>query len=256
MENWSKADLKNYLDEKADTYESVRFLESDPLGVVHRVSDTKDIELFGLLVALIAWGNRKSIIQSAENLLHRLEYSPYCFLLECNDKELQSSCNGFVHRTFNANDLYFLLSRLRTYYLENDSISHFFNDSDAYMHRGISKLRAFILQTPHENRFDKHIADPSKGSAAKRIHLYLRWMVRSSKRGVDFGIWSEIPSSKLSCPLDVHSGRVAKTLGLLNRKQNDLKALNELDTALRAFDPIDPVRYDFALFGIGAFEQF
>lgn len=256
MVKWSNSDLKSFLDEKADTYESVRFLESDPLGVVHRVTDTKDIELFGLLVALIAWGNRKAIIQSAENLLHRLEYSPYHFLIACSDDELRSSCSGFVHRTFNANDLYFLLNRLKSYYVENNSLSYFFNDSETYMHRGISSFRDFILQVPHENRFEKHIADPLRGSAAKRIHLYLRWMVRSNQRGVDFGIWKEIPSSKLSCPLDVHSGRIAKALGLLHRKQNDLKALNELDTALRAFDPIDPVRYDFALFGIGAFEQF
>ena len=256
MARLSKKELKQYLDEKAVQYESPEFLETDPLGVVHRADSKQDKEILGLLTALIAWGNRKSIINNAEKIFEILEGQPHHFLLEHTSKEIERTTKGFVHRTFNDRDLTFLLIRLKDYYSSNDSLETLFQTDAPFLNSGISNFRNFILGVPHEGRFKKHLADPSRGSAAKRIHLYLRWMVRPNHKGVDFGIWNKIDTSQLSCPLDVHTARIAKQLGLLKRKQNDAKALEELDTNLRAFDPFDPVKYDFALFGIGAFEQF
>ncbi len=256
MARLSKKELKQYLDEKAAQYESPEFLETDPLGVVHRADSKQDKEILGLLTALIAWGNRKSIINNAEKIFEILEGQPYHFLLEHTPDEIKHTTKGFVHRTFNDRDLAFLLIRLKDYYSSNDSLESLFQTDTPFLNSGISNFRDFILEVPHESRFEKHLADPSKGSAAKRIHLYLRWMVRPNQKGVDFGIWNKINTSQLSCPLDVHTARIAKQLGILQRKQNDAKALMELDTNLRSFDPYDPVKYDFALFGIGAFEQF
>ena len=256
MAKLSKKELKQYLDEKAAQYESPEFLETDPLGVVHRADTKQDKEILGLLTALIAWGNRKSIINNAEKIFEILEGQPHDFLLEHTSDEIKRTTKGFVHRTFNDRDLAFLLIRLKEYYSTNNSLESLFQTDTPFLNSGISNFRDFILEVPHESRFEKHLADPSKGSAAKRIHLYLRWMVRPNQKGVDFGIWNKINTSQLSCPLDVHTARIAKQLGILQRKQNDAKALMELDTHLRSFDPYDPVKYDFALFGIGAFEQF
>ena len=256
MARLSKKELKQYLDEKAAQYESPEFLETDPLGVVHRADSKQDKEILGLLTALIAWGNRKSIINNAEKIFEILEGQPYHFLLEHTSDEIICITKGFVHRTVNERDLAFLLIRLKDYYSTNNSLESLFQTDDPFLNSGISNFRNFILGAPHEGRFEKHLADPSKGSAAKRIHLYLRWMVRPNHKGVDFGIWNKIDTGQLSCPLDVHTARIAKQLGILQRKQNDAKALMELDTNLRSFDPYDPVKYDFALFGIGAFEQF
>ena len=256
MAKLSKKELKQYLDEKAAQYESPEFLETDPLGVVHRADTKQDKEILGLLTALIAWGNRKSIINNAEKIFEVLEGQPHHFLLEHTSDEIKRTTKGFVHRTFNDRDLAFLLIRLKEYYSTNNSLESLFQTDTPFLNSGISNFRDFILEVPHESRFEKHLADPSKGSAAKRIHLYLRWMVRPNQKGVDFGIWNKINTSQLSCPLDVHTARIAKQLGILQRKQNDAKALMELDTHLRSFDPYDPVKYDFALFGIGAFEQF
>jgi len=256
MARLSKRELKQYLDEKAARYESPEFLETDPVGVVHRADSKQDKEILGLLTALIAWGNRKSIINNAEKIFEILEGQPHHFLLEHTSDEIERFTKGFVHRTFNDRDLAFLLIRLKDYYSTHNSLEYLFQTDTPFLNSGISNFRNFILRVPHESRFEKHLADPSKGSAAKRIHLYLRWMVRPNQKGVDFGIWNKIDTAQLSCPLDVHTARIAKKLGLLKRKQNDAKALEELDTNLRAFNPIDPVKYDFALFGIGAFEQF
>ena len=256
MARLSKRELKQYLDEKAAQYESSEFLETDPLGVVHRADSKQDKEILGLLTALIAWGNRKSIIKNAEKIFEILEGQPHYFLLEHTSDEIERCAKGFVHRTFNERDLAFLLIRLKEYYRIHNSLESLFQTDTPFLNSGISNFRNFILSAPHESRFEKHLADPSKGSAAKRIHLYLRWMVRPNQKGVDFGIWNNINTAQLSCPLDVHTARIARQLGILKRKQNDAKALEELDINLRSFDPLDPVKYDFALFGIGAFEQF
>ncbi len=254
MGRWNKTDLKVYLDEKAEQYEQVNFLDTDPLGILHELDHSADQEILGLLVATIAWGNRVSIIKSGLELIKRLDHQPYDFIVNATEIELKQMSKGFVHRTFNQNDLFFFLTSLKRAYAQSLSLESFFISSEPRLDKGIINLRTFLLKTPHEMRTQKHLADPAKSSASKRLYLFLRWMVRSSKKGVDLGIWKQVKTSQLSCPLDVHSGRVARSLGLLTRKQNDLKALIELDTKLRAFDSNDPVKYDFALFGIGAFE--
>ncbi|MGA0941753.1 MAG: TIGR02757 family protein [Flavobacteriaceae bacterium] len=254
MEEWSTNELKSYLDEKAEQYEKPFFLDADPLGLLHRFSTPIDQEIFGLLIATIAWGNRASIIKSGENLIQRLDNSPYEVIKTATEKEINSLAEGFVHRTFNADDLVFFCLSLQRYYTEKKSLEQLFSPGMPNLNHGIVALRSFFLQTPHQQRSQKHLADVTKNSAAKRLHLYLRWMVRSSQKGVDLGIWKTLSASQLSCPLDVHSGRIARSLGLIHRQQNDQKTLEELDKRLRIMDPNDPVKYDFALFGIGAFE--
>jgi uncharacterized protein (TIGR02757 family) len=254
MGRWNKNDLKVYLDEKAEQYEHAGFLETDPLGILHELDQPTDQEILGLLVATIAWGNRASIIKSGLELLKRLDHQPHNFIVNATEMELKQMSKGFVHRTFNENDLLFFLTSLKRAYAQTSSLESFFISSEPRLDNGIIDLRSFLLMTPHEVRTRKHLADPEKSSASKRLHLYLRWMVRSANKGVDLGIWKQVKASQLSCPLDVHSGRIARSLGLLTRKQNDLRAVIELDSKLRAFDSNDPVKYDFALFGIGAFE--
>ena len=250
-----KDELIDFLNFKSDQYENIDFLQSDPIQLPHQFKQKEDIELVGLLVSTIAWGNRKSIIKSGENLLEIMENEPYNFVTNYTSDQLQQS--KFVHRTFNVHDLDFFFRGLRRIY-ENGGLETAFgaHPSIEGVKGRIIQFRTSMLLTTHEIRSVKHISDPLNGSAAKRINMYLRWMVRQDTKGVDLGIWKSISPAALSCPLDVHSGNVARKLGLLLRKQNDAKALAELDTQLRILDPNDPVKYDFALFGLGVFEGF
>lgn len=253
----TKAELKEFLDEKADFYENPTFLESDPLQIPHQFSKKEDIEISAFLTATIAWGNRKSIITNASRLIELLDGSPYDFIINHQERDLQS-LSPFVHRTFNNVDLQFFVQSLQNIYnnhggLEAILTKHQTSDS---LQPAISKLKEIFFELPHLPRTTKHVSNPDSGSAAKRINMFLRWMVRSSQKKVDFGLWKGIKPSKLSCPLDVHSGNVARKLKLLKRRQNDAKALAELDKSLRKLDANDPVKYDFALFGLGVFEKF
>jgi len=248
--------LQEFLDEKAAFYENPVFIDSDPIQIPHQFQKRQDIEIAGLLTSIIAWGNRTSILNSARKMMGLLDHDPYAFISGHSPKELRA-LDGFVHRTFQTADLQFMIQALQHAYSIEDSLENFFIGSEqSSMAERIHHFRAFMLQTPHEKRSEKHLADPFKGSAAKRIHMFLRWMVRSNTQGVDFGIWNQISTADLSCPLDVHSGNVARKLGLLKRQQNDAKAVAELDQSLRRMDPKDPVKYDFALFGLGVFENF
>ena len=245
-------EVKDLLDYKAAQYNNPSFIESDPVSIPHGYGNPHDIEISGFLAATIAWGGRKSAIASAKKMMHLMDDAPHDFVLNHSDDDL-ASMRGFVHRTFNADDLVTMIKGLRKLYGEYGGMEHVFksnirNDS---LHFAIHEFRNILLSVPHEQRFRKHIADPMANSAAKRIHLFLRWMVRRDKCGVDLGIWKSIPMSVLSCPLDVHSGRTARALGLLQRSADDRKAVEELDSALRTLDPLDPSRYDFALFGLG-----
>ncbi|MFN3952089.1 MAG: TIGR02757 family protein [Thermaurantimonas sp.] len=244
--------LKDYLDSKADYYESELFVGEDPISVPHRYTQRGDIEISALLTATISWGNRKSIIRSAQNMMRLMDDSPYDFICNHTDGDL-ISLKKFVHRTFKGEDALFFVKSLNKYYRAHSSLETIFlpKSGEQDLMNSIVRFRSRILSLEPAGRSGKHIADPSAGSAAKRIHMFLRWMVRSSVRGVDFGIWRRISPSLLSCPLDVHTGTTARALGLLTRRQNDLKAVRELDSVLRRFDPSDPVRYDYALFGIG-----
>jgi uncharacterized protein (TIGR02757 family) len=249
-------EILTLLEVKYQLYNTRRFIKTDPVSIPHRYKRKEDIEISGLLTALISWGNRKSILNSADRIMSYLENEPFNFITTASVNEFRRF-NHFVYRTFNSDDLLFMIYALRNIYLEEGglepvALSSF--NKNGEIETVISGLRNALLKTEHLKRSEKHLANPENGSAAKRINMFLRWMVREDKSNVDFGIWKQIPSSALMCPLDIHSGNVARKLGLLGRKQNDWKAVEELTDKLRKFDKNDPVKYDFALFGMGVFE--
>nr|WP_228463473.1 TIGR02757 family protein [Flavobacterium psychrophilum] len=238
-------------------YNNLNFIESDPIQIPHLFSLKEDIEIAGFLSATIAWGNRKMIINNSHKMMQLMGNSPYDFVLSHNENQLES-LNKFVHRTFNGQDFVQFIKSLQHIYTNHNGLEAVFakNATKDSMQKSISEFKKIFFENNHLPRTQKHISDPISGSAAKRINMFLRWMVRQDTHGVDFGLWKTISSSALSCPLDVHSGNVARKLQLLLRKQNDAKAVYELDTNLRLLDPNDPVKYDFALFGLGVFEKF
>ena len=253
----TKTELKEFLDAKVIQYNNPKFIESDPIQIPHQYTLKEDIEISAFLTATIAWGNRKTIINNALKIMDLMGNSPFDFVMNHKDRDL-ASLEGFVHRTFNGADLIYFIKALQHIYKIHDGLETVFNahitaDSTQF---AIHHFKNIFFELEHPLRTQKHISDPVKGSAAKRINMFLRWMVRKDSAGVDFGLWKSISPSILSCPLDVHSGAVARKLGLLDRKQNDAKALSELDANLRLLDPADPVKYDFALFGLGVFEKF
>jgi uncharacterized protein (TIGR02757 family) len=251
------SELKEFLDTKVYQYNNPKFIESDPIQIPHQFSLKEDIEIAGFLTATIAWGNRKSIIKNATYMMQLLDNTPYDFVINHSQNDLDT-LETFVHRTFNGIDLIQFIKSLNHIYTVHNGFEHIFKkyaEKDS-MQYAIHKLKQHFFEIEHLTRTKKHISDPLNKSAAKRINMMLRWFVRNDNAGVDFGIWKSLSPSQLSCPLDVHSGNVARKLGLLNRKQNDAKALKELDIALRKLDPKDPVKYDFALFGLGVFENF
>ncbi|MBA6153612.1 TIGR02757 family protein [Gelidibacter maritimus] len=252
-----KEELKEFLDAKVIKYNHPRFIESDPIQIPHQFSKKEDIEIAGFLTATISWGNRKSIINNANKMMALLDQSPFDFIKNHQPSDLQK-LRPFVHRTFNEDDFIQFVKSLNHIYENHDGLEAvFYKYSEKIsMQYAIHQFKKHFFEAEHLPRSTKHVSDPLKNSAAKRINMYLRWMVRDDNNGVDFGIWKSLTPAQLSCPLDVHSGNVARSLGLLKRKQNDAKALNELDTALRTMDKDDPVKYDFALFGLGVFEGF
>lgn len=250
-------ELKSFLDDKVQRYNNPSFIENDPIAVPHSFSKKEDIEIAGFFAATIAWGNRKSILTNAKALMRRMDNAPHDFIVNHTTKDLVVF-EGFVHRTFQQEDVNYFVQRLQQLYLEHNTIEALFTPkkSTTTLHDTLSEFHNTFFAVPHPKRTEKHVANPAKKSAAKRLHMFLRWMVRDDNMGVDLGIWKDISPSVLSCPLDVHSGKIARALGLLKRKQNDLLAVTELDHQLRKLDPIDPVKYDFALFGLGVFEGF
>jgi uncharacterized protein (TIGR02757 family) len=251
----NQIELKEYLDFKVEEYNSPKFIDSDPIQLPHRFTKKEDIEIVSFLVSTIAWGNRTSIIKSGENLLNIMGNSPHDFIQNYSEK--QAKHLKFVHRTFNSNDLDFFFRSLRNIYKNGDLEKIFKTHNTIFGSQGrIINFRNTFLETHHEPRSEKHISNPYKNSAAKRLNMLLRWLVRKDNKGVDFGIWNSIQASELSIPLDVHTANIARKLGLITRKQNDGKALEEMMNLLREFDVNDPSKYDFALFGIGVFEKF
>jgi len=250
-------ELKSFLDEKVIEYNNPKFIESDPIQIPHQFTLKEDIEISAFLTSTIAWGNRKMIIKNAQIMINLMGNSPYDFVMNHKDYQMDSF-DSFVHRTFNSLDFKYFIKALRHIYTNYYGLEEIFSKyaSDTSTQTAISKLKEIFFEIPHQQRTQKHISNPAKGSAAKRINMFLRWMVRNDNSGVDFGIWKNLSPSILSCPLDVHSGNVARKLNLLTRKQNDAKALLELDTNLRNLDANDPVKYDYALFGLGVFEKF
>lgn len=247
---------KEFLDFKVEQYNTPLFIEEDPIQIPHAFSQKEDIEIMGFLVATIAWGNRKMILNSGERLMNIFGNSPFDFIMEytpANDEYFE----GFVHRTFNSIDLAYFVKSLQNIYINHGGLETLFKKhaTAQSLQFSISKFKEIFFELPHPKRTQKHVSDPLKNSAAKRINMFLRWMVRKDDKGVDFGLWNSLKPSQLSCPLDVHSGNIARKLGLLNRKQNDAKAVLELDNALRKMDASDPVKYDFALFGLGVYNE-
>ena len=253
----SKEKLKDYLDEMVEKYNTPDFIEHDPISIPHLYKSKEDIEISGFLTATIAWGNRTSILKNAKRMMAFLDNSPYDFVLHHNCQDLEK-IQGVIHRTFNSIDLIYFIKALNHIYKTKKGLEGIFNENktEDSLQPAIHKLKCLFFELPHEKRTSRHISDPLNGSAAKRINMFLRWMVRKDNKGVDFGLWKSLSPSILSCPLDVHSGNVARKLGLLTRKQSDSKAVSELDRKLREMDREDPVKYDFALFGLGVCEGF
>lgn len=257
MTKLSHNELKAFLDAKAEQYERPEFIASDPIQIPRQYTRLQDIEIAGFLTATIAWGNRKSILQSADRILQAMDGAPFEFVMHHQQADLGGLAK-LGHRTFKGEDLVYFVRALRELYSDYHSLEEVFlaHLQHRDIQRAISGFKTEFFSWPHLQRTEKHLGDPYRNSAAKRMNMFLRWMVRPSDRGVDLGIWKRLSPADLSCPLDVHSGRVARRLGLLKRKQNDAKAVTELDTSLRFLDTADPVRYDYALFGLGVFEDF
>ena len=252
-----KAELKEFLDEKVIQYNNPKFIESDPIQIPHLFTKKEDIEIAAFLTATISWGNRTMIIKNSYKMMELLNNSPYDFILNHDEKDLKSF-DSFVHRTFNSIDFRQFIKSLQHIYKNHGGLENVLTikDNSKTYQTAINQFKKVFFEIEHQQRTQKHVSDPLRNSAAKRINMFLRWMVRNDKAGVDFGIWDTHNASNLSCPLDVHSGNVARKLNLLLRKQNDWKALSELDKNLRKLDKNDPVKYDFALFGLGVFEKF
>ena len=248
----NQSELKEYLDFKAQEYNTKLFIESDPIQLPHRFDRKEDVEIIAFLVSTIAWGKRQMIINSGERLIKIMDNNPYDFIMNYKSNlELQ-----FVHRTFNAVDLDFFFRSLKHIYQTGGLEAAFSKHNDINGIKGrIVNFRNRFFETEHEKRSEKHISNPAKNSAAKRLNMFLRWMVRKDNCGVDFGLWNSINQSELYIPLDVHTSNISRELGLLSRKQNDWKALEEIMKQLKKFDSKDPSKYDFALFGIGVFEN-
>lgn len=253
-----QTDLQAFLEEKYHQYNCRRFIETDPIQIPKAFEEPEDIEIAAFFTATIAWGQRKTIINNMHELLGRMDYRPYDFIMNAGKPDFEHFSN-FKHRTFNGEDCIFFIQSLKNIYQNHRGIRHVFEE--AYRNKeniesALTTFRNVFFEIPFPKRTQKHVADISKNASAKRLNMFLRWMVRNDKEGIDFGIWKGISPKDLYIPLDVHSGNVARKLGLLTRKQNDWKAVLELTGKLREYDPHDPVKYDFALFGLGAFERF
>jgi uncharacterized protein (TIGR02757 family) len=241
------------LEELCDRYNRKEFIEQDPISIPHKFARKEDVEIAGFFSAIIAWGKRQQILKSANWLMELMDESPADFVFNASKSELDRLSN-FYYRTFNSIDLLFLIHAIRRIYKTVGGLEGVF--TDAYLNKGgveagLITLRKIILENPHQMRSEKHIANILNGSSAKRLNMFLRWMIRSDNRGVDFGIWKKIPASELFIPLDVHTGNSARALGLIDKKQNNWKVVVELTNCLKELDAVDPVKYDFALFGAG-----
>lgn len=251
-----KDEIKDFLDFKVKEFNRPEFIELDPISIPHRYEIKEDIEISAFITATISWGNRKAILKSSNKLFDQFGESPYDFIMSSKQAQFDK-VSDFYYRTFNGIDLLYFLKALKNIYSKHGGMEILFTQhATDNLHDSITEFRSIFFELEHNERTKKHVSNPASGSAAKRLHMMLRWLVRNDNFGVDFGIWKGISPSLLSIPLDVHSGNTARKLGLLSRKQNDLKSVKELDIVLREFDPSDPVKYDFALFGLGVSENF
>ncbi len=249
----SHENIRELLDELHDRYNTPDFVADDPVSIPHSFTKQEDIEVAGFLAATIAWGNRKAIVKSAGRMIDYMDGAPHDFTMNASEGELDRVLS-YVHRTFNGGDFRSFILSLRHIYQRHGTMGAFFDSEYARsgdIRKVISAFRKEFFTPPHAPRCEKHLSSIDRGAACKRTNMFLRWMVRRDDRGVDFGLWRAIPPSALYLPLDLHSGNTARTLGLLSRRQNDWKAVEEVTARLREFDPSDPAKYDFALFGAG-----
>ncbi len=253
MKNYIK--IKNLLDKKYLEFNNINFIKNDPIQIPKMFSKKEDIEISGFLTSIIAWGQRKTIINNAKKLINLMDNSPYDFIIDHKPNDLKRFEN-FKHRTFNADDCIFFITSLQNIYKNHKGLENtFFIKDNKNIINSIDKFRNIFFEIEHLRRSQKHISNVRKNSAAKRINMFLRWMIRNDNNNVDFGLWNNFLPSQLLMPLDVHTSNVSRKLGLLERKQNDLKAVVELTENLKKFDKNDPVKYDFALFGLGVSKQ-
>lgn len=246
------------LNKKVVEYNRPRFIKEDPIQIPHLFSQQENIEISGFLTATIAWGQRKTIISNAKYLMHLMGNDPIGFIRDAGAKDLKV-LNQFKHRTFCPEDCIFFIRSLQHVYKSHGGLKETFQGlyrQSGDIRQALIDFRQIFLSESHLQRSEKHIADIGRGASGKRLNMFLRWMVRKDGRGVDFGLWDEIDPASLFIPLDIHTGTVARKLGLLKRKQNDWKAVEELTAVLKRLDPADPVKYDFALFGLGMYEDF
>ncbi|MCB9032366.1 MAG: TIGR02757 family protein [Chitinophagales bacterium] len=246
MVNQTIIDLLNFYHDK---YNNINFIDDDPISVPHRFTKKQDIEIAGFFAAILAWGNRKTIIKNANRIITMMDNQPYDFIVNHTTKDLKPM-QDLVHRTFNATDLLYLIASLKEIYIQNNSLEKLF--SNKTIQQGLIDFHNTIFSyEPISERTRKHIASPIKKSTCKRLNMYLRWMVRQDNNGVDFGIWKTIDAANLLCPLDVHVENYARQLNLIARKQKDWLTVVELSDNLKQICPTDPIKYDYALFGMG-----
>jgi len=252
-----KNELKDFLDKKVDEYNQPFFIHNDPVSIPHLFSKKQDIEIAGFFAATFSWGNRTTIINKSKELLQRMDMSPYEFCLNHSPAKVKK-LKGFRHRTFFDDDLFYFIEFLRYHYKQHDSLETAFSQwmqrSDETIENVLNGFKKYFFSMEHLKRTEKHIANPLQKSTCKRLNMFLRWMVRKDHKGVDFGIWNTIKPSQLVCPIDVHVTKIARRLNILERKQIDWQAAIELTNYLRTLDKNDPVKYDFALFGVGVSE--
>lgn len=249
-------EIKTFLDEKVLAYNTSAFIETDPISLPRLFNQKQDIEIAGFLAATISWGQRQSIIKAGHDILRLMDYQPYDFVI---NGDVNAIPDGSVYRTFNGTDLRYFILALRNIYTIHGGLEKVFTTGylpNKSLKESIAHFREVFISVKAPERSGKHVANVLKNSSAKRICMFLRWMVREDKMKVDFGLWKNIDSAHLMLPLDVHTGNVARKLGLLSRKQSDWKAVEEITARLREFEPSDPIKYDYALFGLGIFENF
>ncbi|MBI2731385.1 MAG: TIGR02757 family protein [Sphingobacteriales bacterium] len=254
----TKDALKYLLDEKLKLYNQTSFIKDDPVSIPHLFTKKQDIEIAGFFAAIFSWGNRTTIINKSKELMQLMDNAPYHFITQHQPKDLKRLLN-FKHRTFTADDLLYFIEFLREHYSKKDSLEDAFvkglNKKDATIENGLIDFRNYFFSKEHLKRTEKHISSPVQKSTCKRLNMFLRWMVRKDKTGVDFGIWKKISPAQLICPVDVHVARVAAQLHIIQRKQVDWLTAIELTAFLKTLDPADPVKYDYALFGMGISES-
>lgn len=249
-------DLKDFLDKKVDEYNQPGFIPNDPISIPHQFSAKQDIEIMGFLASIMAWGQRKTIINKCNELVARMDGSPYDYIINHQEQDLKTLL-GFKHRTFNDTDILYFVSFFKHHYQHFESLEDAFlvgqeNREEVDLEMALNAFKTYFFSLPdYPVRTRKHISSPAQKSTVKRINMFLRWMVRKDTKGVDFGIWHRLSPKDLICPCDVHVERVARKFGLITLDKVNWKTAQELTTNLRLLDPLDPVKYDFALFGLG-----